>query len=83
MNELILNVGTPSVCVNVLGNKVDLKSELSISSDEALNYITDVMQPKYLEKVDGIDLFETSALNGENVNESFLSLGQKIIDRIN
>ncbi|MHA2095994.1 MAG: GTP-binding protein, partial [Candidatus Hodarchaeales archaeon] len=81
VQELTQHMGTPSVDINLLGNKTDLRDENSITTLEAETYIYEQILPRY-EKITGeIDHFSTSAKTGENVDEAFISLGRKILSK--
>jgi small GTP-binding protein len=81
VQELIQHMQTPSVFINILGNKSDLRSSTSITTIEAEAYISKHIKPRFHAQVGEIDFFETSAITGENVAEAFVSLGQKILSR--
>jgi small GTP-binding protein len=81
VQELTQHVGNPSVFINILGNKSDLRNENSITRLEAETYISEQIMPRYQHLVGTIDHFVTSANTGENVNEAFISLGQKILGK--
>ncbi|NGX27333.1 MAG: hypothetical protein K940chlam6_01267 [Chlamydiae bacterium] len=54
----------------VLGNKKDLANEREVNFDEA----------EQVAKGLNLQYFETSALTGENVNDSFFQIAKKLLD---
>jgi Ras-related protein Rab-1A len=54
----------------LIGNKMDLKEDRNVSTEDG---------KALAKKVNAIDFLETSALNGENVEKSFLRLVNRIL----
>ncbi len=78
VDELYRNSGRGPTPIAILGNKVDLRTEVDdpVSEDDALKFIDDLKA-----KLDihyEIPYLETSAKTGENVDESFDSLAHNI-----
>jgi small GTP-binding protein len=55
----------------LIGNKSDLKDQIVVSHEDASEYAKEM----------GLDYIVTSAKSGDNVEEAFLSLFKKILDR--
>ena len=81
VQELTQHMRTPSIFINILGNKSDLRNENSITTLEAETFISQQIVPRYHQSIGNIDHFITSAKTGENVEEAFISLGRKILER--
>lgn len=60
------------ICISIIGNKNDLKDERAINYMEAAKFAQE----------NSVSFLETSALNGENVNESFICLARNILNKI-
>ena len=80
MKEIVQNVGTPKVHVNIVGNKCDLKDEKDVTTEEVRAFITEVILPRYQHITGPIYYYETSAKTGENVQEAFISLGKSVLE---
>ena len=65
----------------VLGNKKDLKKEIKVPFDTAKDYIDNRLSKEVSNVDDTIEYFETSAKTGENVDQAFSILGEKIITK--
>jgi small GTP-binding protein len=65
-----LSKGTPLI---LIGNKIDLKDKRQVSSEQGKEYAD-----KY-----NIEFFESSGKSGENVEESFIFLGEEIMRKSN
>jgi len=81
VQELIQHMRVPTVFINILGNKSDLRDKNSITTLEAETYISEQIIPRYQNTIGEIDHFVTSAKSGENVEEAFISLGRKILNK--
>ncbi|MHA2139268.1 MAG: GTP-binding protein [Candidatus Hodarchaeales archaeon] len=81
VQELTQHMATPSVCINILGNKSDLRDENSITTLEAETYISEQIIPRFKNIEGEIKHFVTSAKTGENVEEAFITLGRKLLNR--
>jgi small GTP-binding protein len=81
IKELMQHSGSPSVFINVLGNKSDLRNEDSITTEEVEEYLSKDISLEYENLKGSIDHFETSAKTGKNVEKAFTTLGRKILDR--
>ncbi len=80
LEELAINVQTPKVSICILGNKVDIRSETSVSRETAKELISTEINPKFRHLDSNIAYIETSAKTGENVERAFQTLGEKIIN---
>ena len=69
----IKDLAPKDVKVVMLGNKLDLESERTVPKENA-----EALANEY-----DLDYFEVSAFSGENINESFLTLGRKILQSRN
>jgi small GTP-binding protein len=65
-----LSKGTPLI---LIGNKIDLKDKRQVSSEQGKEYAD-----KY-----NIEFFESSGKSGENVEKSFIFLGEEIMRKSN
>ena len=81
VQELTQHMGTSNVIINILGNKSDLRDENSITTLEAETYISEQILPRFMHITGEIEHFLTSAKSGENIEESFISLGKKILEK--
>jgi small GTP-binding protein len=79
MDEIVQNVGTPKVYINIVGNKSDLKDEDSVTAAEARAFISEKILPVYQDITGPIYYYETSAKTGENVKDAFISLGKSVL----
>ena len=79
MKEIAINVGTPKVHVNIVGNKSDLKDENSVTTATARAFISEKILPVYQDITGPIYYYETSAKTGENVKDAFISLGKSVL----
>jgi small GTP-binding protein len=82
MKEITQHVNNPNVYVNIVGNKVDLRNEDSVTVAEARAFISEKILPKYQDITGPIYYYETSAKTGENVQEAFISLGKSVLESI-
>ncbi len=66
----------------LIGNKLDIRSQspTGISAEQGQKYASKLNE---ITKRFGfeVEYYETSALTGENVNQAFLTLGKKILDK--
>lgn len=60
-----------SIPIVVLGNKVDLASQRTVTQDEALKFLSDAYP-----------YFDTSAKTGEGVREAFTQVAEQIVDKM-
>jgi small GTP-binding protein len=79
LEELSKNAFTPKVAICILGNKVDIRSDESISTDTAKKVIFEDIAPKFKYLDDNIVYLETSAKTGENVDKAFHIIGEKVL----
>lgn len=79
LEELSKNVLRPKVALIILGNKIDIRSDVSISAETAKKFIAEDIAPKFSYLDDDIIYLETSAKTGENVDKAFHILGEKIL----
>lgn len=79
LEELSKNVLTPKVAIVILGNKIDIRSDTSISTETAKKVIFEEIAPKFSYLDNDIVYLETSAKTGENVERTFHLLGEKIL----
>ena len=72
--------GTPPPVV-LMGNKVDLRDKvpMSVSKDQG-QLLADTLPEYYCNKKFNIPFFETSAVNGHNVDLAFQTLGERIVE---
>ena len=82
MMEIIDNVGTPKVHINIVGNKSDLKDGGSVTAAEARAFISEEILPEYQDITGPIFYYETSAKTGTNVEEAFISLGKSVLESL-
>ncbi len=82
---------SPGIVIALVGNKLDLCSEDSVESDGDNNEATGetensrkvaIEEGKQLADEEGLLFFETSAKNGYNVNEVFMSIAAKIPENV-
>ena len=66
------DLARPDICISLIGNKNDLKEERVINYMEAAKFSQE----------NSVSFLETSALTGENVNESFMCLAKNILTKI-
>ena len=66
------DLARPDICISLVGNKNDLKEERVINYMEAAKFSQE----------NSVSFLETSALTGENVNESFMCLAKNILTKI-
>ncbi|MFX1393537.1 MAG: GTP-binding protein [Promethearchaeota archaeon] len=66
-NELINFIGQKDMPIVIVGNKTDLKGERVVVYEEGVNLATELSE----KGVSKISYIETSALNGENVDDAF------------
>lgn len=71
VKELRKMLGT-DVCLVIVGNKTDLEKDRNVSIEEAEEYASKV----------GATHFQTSAKQNTGIEEMFLSLTQKMLDRV-
>jgi len=83
LNEFLKNNKSPRPSLIVLGNKLDLKDEIKISVDTVKHYIYNYLSNKISIEDNPIEYYETSAKTGENVDQAFSLLGEKITDKLN
>lgn len=81
LGEFLKNNKSLRPSIIVLGNKLDLKDEIKISSYTVNQYIFNHLSNKFPIEGNTIDYLETSAKTGENVDKAFQMLGEKIIDK--
>ena len=80
LEELAKNVLTPKVSICILGNKIDIRSETSVSMETAKETISKKINPKFRDLDRNMVYIETSAKSGENVERAFQTLGEKILN---
>ncbi|MHA2073274.1 MAG: Rab family GTPase [Candidatus Hodarchaeales archaeon] len=80
MEELTKNVKSSQIILCIIGNKIDLRSDSSITTKEAKKTIQENITQKYPLVNKDVIYVETSAKTGENVNRAFQALGEKILD---
>lgn len=80
LEELAKNVLTPKVSICILGNKIDIRSETSVSMETAKETISKKINPKFKNLDRNMVYIETSAKTGENVERAFQALGEKILN---
>ena len=71
VKELRKMLGT-DVCLVIVGNKTDLEKDRNVSIEEAEEYASKV----------GASHFQTSAKQNEGIEDMFISLTQKMLDRV-
>ena len=64
------NYGNKNISIILIGNKSDLNNKREISKEEGLK----------LSEIFNINFIETSAFNGDNINEAFFKLVENIYD---
>ncbi len=82
IKEIFQHVGSPTVHINIVGNKKDLKDEYSVTAAEARAFISEKILPNYQNMTGPVYYYETSAVTGENVQEAFISLGRRVLESI-
>ena len=82
MEEIVQNVGTPNVHINIVGNKSDIKDKDSTTAADVRSFISEKILPKYEDMTGPINYYETSAKTGDNVSEVFISLGKRVLDSL-
>lgn len=70
VSQISTNTKEDEVCLVLLGNKCD-SDQRNVGEEYGINKAKEL----------GIKYFETSALNGTNINESFIYLTQKIMEK--
>ncbi|MFX1517530.1 MAG: Rab family GTPase [Promethearchaeota archaeon] len=80
LEEFSKNIQLKKSSVIVLGNKMDLKDEIKVSSDTVLQYISSNLVNKFTNVDNQIKYYQTSAKTGENVEQAFSILGKRIIE---
>jgi small GTP-binding protein len=79
IEELVKNVVSPQVALCIIGNKTDLRSDTSVTTELAKKIIHEDIAQNYQLFRNDIDYIETSAKTGENVDRAFHALGEKIL----
>ena len=82
VREFSENSGVPYFTLIVLANKSDLKNEITITSEEIIEFITNHLQRKDGDTLIPLRYFETSAKTGQNVEEAFEYLGHSIVNNL-
>ncbi|UJR13609.1 hypothetical protein I4U23_000622 [Adineta vaga] len=65
-------LASPNIVIILCGNKTDLEEQRQVTFAEASRFAED----------NGLMFLETSAMNNENITESFLKCAQKILSKI-
>jgi small GTP-binding protein len=79
IEELVKNVISPQVALCIIGNKIDLRSDTSVTAEIAKRIIHGEIAQNYQLFGKDIEYLETSAKTGENVDRTFHALGEKIL----
>ncbi len=80
IKELVKKITLPEVSICVIGNKNDLRSDTSVTTELAKRIINEKIAQNYKILTKDIEYLETSAKTGENVERAFQVLGEKILD---
>ncbi len=79
VEELVKNVVIPEVSLCIIGNKTDLRTDTSVTTEIAKRIIDEDLTQNYQIFTNNIEYLETSAKTGENVERAFQALGEKIL----
>jgi small GTP-binding protein len=82
LQEFSKNIEIPSSSIIVLGNKMDLIDDIKISFNSVRDYIDHHLVNKYPNIDPQIKYFSTSAKDGNNVEQAFSALGERIIEKL-
>ena len=80
IEELVKKLTVPELSICIIGNKTDLRSDTSATTELAKSIIHKKIAQKYQIFTKDIEYLETSAKTGENVERAFHVLGEKILD---
>lgn len=80
LEEFAKNTQLQKSSAIVLGNKMDLEDEIKVSTDTVTRYIDNHLVNKFSNVDSHIEYYQTSAKTGENVDQAFSLIGEKIIE---
>ncbi len=82
LNEMYKNLEESVIPTVIIGNKIDLEIERSVSNDEATRFVNSLYDkfPEY--KNMEIPYFETSAKTGENVEKTYRATAELFLKKL-
>ncbi len=82
LDEMYKNIDESVIPTVIIGNKIDLEIERSVSNDEATGFVNSLYDkfPEY--KNMEIPYFETSAKTGENVEKTYRTIAELFLKHL-